>query len=721
VDGSDFRRLTDPASVAVVGASNMSGSYGWRVLHILQEYGRDRRVYAVNPGHVGAKIQGLSAYASLRDLPEVPECTLVIAPPTQVGGVLADLGAIGARAGIVLSAPHGAGHSAARKFDQEVADIARQYGLYLIGPNSMGLISPATGYAATFGSGMLGRSTDQNPAPAGGIAMISQSGAAISYLLEEHRGRGIGYSHLISTGNETVVSFNDILECLSEDDATHTIVLFVEAVGDGLRMRRAITSARLAGQGVVMMKIGNSDEGRAAAESHSGRLGGRAAGYEALAADLGVIYVESYQHLFDTFRVLHAFPPRADRRIWSARRRAAVITTSGGAAVVAIDELRRQGWTVPVLSETARLQLDETLGGDNHDNPLDLLGLWRDEWRLAETLRILSRSGDVDAVVVALGGGGPAAPEVCRLAAEVAVNETRIPVIFAGLGMRADAQRALEAAGAAFVPDITRAVTGLNDRMRCAGAATVGSLPGAPEFPAETVEVRQKAHTGAVMPSGEVLRQLEEWGVSCAPFRVVTMDEQSETAVRAASEVGYPVALKLEHPALLHKSDGGGVIVDLRTPQEVVDARRVLASVASNLGLQDPRLVIQRMVRGVEVLVGVRTDESFGHVLVVGLGGTLTELVNEVRLTLLPTSLPRIRELVMENERLATLLRGYRGAEPADIESLIAEIHKITEWIARQGARLDEFDVNPIIVTPGDAFVVDARAVYLGLGEHYEV
>jgi hypothetical protein len=161
--------------------------------------------------------------------------------------------------------------------------------------------------------------------------------------------------------------------------------------------------------------------------------------------------------------------------------------------------------------------------------------------------------------------------------------------------------------------------------------------------------------------------------------------------------------------------------VDLRTPQEVVDARRVLASVASNLGLQDPRLVIQRMVRGVEVLVGVRTDESFGHVLVVGLGGTLTELVNEVRLTLLPTSLPRIRELVMENERLATLLRGYRGAEPADIESLIAEIHKITEWIARQGARLDEFDVNPIIVTPGDAFVVDARAVYLGLGEHYEV
>lgn len=709
----DFELLTNPASVAVVGASNAPGSYGWRVFKILQDYGRDLRTYAVNPRHAGTSIQGVTALSSLRDLPEAPDCTLVVTPPPTVPGVLADMATVGGRAGVVLSAPHGSGLDSSRKFDEEVAGLADQHNLRLIGPNSMGLISPATGFAGTFGSGMLTNTGDEDPAPPGGIAMLSQSGAAISYLLEEHRGRGIGYSHLISTGNEAVVGFTDLLECLVQDPATHTIVLFIEAIKDGRRLRRAIETARRTGKAVVMMRIGTTDAGRAAAQSHSGRLAGTTGPYTALADDLDVIQVHSYQHLFDTFRILHAFPPTDERVGWSGGRRAAIITTSGGAAVAAIDELQQYGWTVPALSEDLRRRLDQALGEQGHDNPLDLLGLWRDDWRMAETLRILGGSGELDAVIAALGGGGPLASEVCRLAAEAATSdEVPIPVVFASLGLRRDAQHTLERSGAAIVPDLTRAVTGLEDRLRSAGVPPARVAAGGHERTHATGADDGGRDSEGDVPSGEVMRRLHERGVRCAPFRTVALAEDASALQEAAMDLGYPVALKIEHPGLLHKSDVGGVVVDVRTADEVADAHRRLLAVISGAGLGDAQVVVQRMVRGVEVIVGAQFDESFGHLLVVGLGGTLAELVDDVRLALLPVSKERIGRLVLGHERLAVLLAGHRGERTVDTESLIAEICKIAAWIGEEGSRLLEFDVNPLTATPDGAFVVDARAVY---------
>lgn len=708
MEKDDFRRLTDPRTVAVVGASNNVGSYGWRILNILRSFGKGttRTIFVVNPAHAGKDIQGFTAYGSLLDLPEAPDCTLVIVPPPAVPQTLADMRAIGGRAGIVLTAPHGADPEVARKFDAGVAAAAAEHDLVLIGPNSMGLISAATGFAGTFGSGMLSTAEDEDPAPAGRVAMISQSGAAISYLIEEHRGRNVGYSHLISTGNETVVGFNDLLDQLVEDAQTDAIVLFIEALSEGRRTRVSLEKARGLGKTVVAMKIGNSDAGRIAAQSHSGRLAGGRAPYDALANDTGVVLVDGYQELFDAIRGLSAIPKQLRTR--PCRRRAAIITSSGGAAVVGIDELGARGWTVPSLSAEVRADLDAALGRVGHDNPFDLLDLWRDDWRLSTTLKILAASGELDAVIVALGGGGPNAAKVVQLAADTA-RDLDMVVMFAGIGLRSEAQAALDRSGAPFFPDLRRAVTVLASLLT--GPQPVEDPPNAAHVPAPA-----EGPATEPVPAGEVLRQLQAAGVTCAPSQMVPLDAAPDTLVAAATQLGFPVALKLEHRNLLHKSDVGGVMIDLRNPSELLAAQGEMAKVASKAGLDTPGLLVQKMIRGIEVLVGVQRDPSFGHMLVIGLGGTLTELLGDVRLTFLPTNSARIAALIAGHERLAALLAGHRGGAAASIESLITQIEGIAAWAQAQGDTLIEFDANPLTVTASGAYVIDARAVCLADG-----
>jgi acetyltransferase len=702
MDQNDFRLLTNPRTVAVVGASNTVGSYGWRILNILRRYGRgmERTIFVVNPAHKGKDIQGFTAFGSLLDLPEAPDCTLVIVPPPAVPQTLAEMRKAGGRVGVVLTAPHGADPAVARLFDEEIAKAAKAHNLVLVGPNSMGVISPANGFAGTFGSGMLSTDEDEDPAPAGRVAMISQSGAAISYLIEEHRGHQVGYSHLISTGNEAVIGFNDYLDCLVEDEQTDSIVLFIEALKDGRRTRKSLARARELGKTVAAMKIGNTDAGRVAAQSHSGRLAGGRAPYEALANDLGLVIVDGYHELFDVIRGLSSIARAV--RVRPARKRAAIITSSGGAAVVGIDELAAYGWSVPSLSAATRAKLDAALGREGHDNPFDLLDLWRDDWRLSTTLKILSESGELDAVIVALGGGGPNAAQVVQLAADTA-RGLDLAVVFAGIGLRREAQTALDKAGAAFVPDLRRAVRMLTSLLT-GPAAIVTAEPHRHNVPAPPPEAHEP------VPAGELIAQLAKAGVACAPFRLIPIDVSDSALQQTAEAIGYPVAMKLEHKQLLHKSDVGAVEIDLRNADELLAARQRLAVVAKGAGLKSAELFVQKMVRGVEVLVGIQLDPAFGHMLVVGLGGTLTEVLADVRVTLLPTDRRRIAALIARHTRLATLLAGHRG-KTANGDALVDQIEKIARWAGEQGDGLVEFDANPLTVTADSAYVVDARAV----------
>jgi acetyl coenzyme A synthetase (ADP forming)-like protein len=680
-------RMLEAQTVAIVGASRNPANVGHQVMvNLLDSF--EGIVYPVNPNATG--VAGVRAYPSLADLPDPVDLAVIAVPSAIVLDTVRQCAAAGIKSVVVLTAGFGELGAEGAAVEHELRTIARGSGLRLVGPNCVGIVNAATGLNATF--------SPWAPSP-GSVAMQSQSGALGIALLERSRRAGLGVSSFVSVGNKADVSGNDLLQYWEDDPATRVILLYLESFGNPrkfARLARRVSRRKP----IVAVKAGRTEAGARAASSHTAAMASTDVAVDALFRQSGVVRVETVDELFDTARLL-------DRQPLPVGRRVAIVGNSGGPGVLAAD-----------ASSGARLQLAElaadtqativAAAGPNAaaTNPVDLVASATPAIFETAVAAALADEG-VDAVVTICTATFAAPPDqVAEAVGRAAATATK-PIVSCYLAWP-EMPPILAADVPAFaVPEpaviaLGRAADYADWRRRDPGAV--------PDLKGVDVEGSRRliADVLAGDPKGrwldpeEVDRLLGGYGVPLVASRLASSVEDT---VATADEVGYPVALKASAPTIIHKSDVGGVRLDLRSADEV---RVAATDMWERLGEELAGIVVQPMVAaGTELIVGVTHDRLFGPLVMVGLGGTATELLGDRALRILPVTDRDAAELV-RSLRGSPLLFGYRGRPPADVDALEDVILRVAQ-LAADHAAVSEVDFNPVIASPHGATVVDAR------------
>lgn len=696
---ASLRPLLEPGSIAIVGASPRPGSFGGNVLANLVHHYRGG-ILPINPNY--QQVSGLPCYPGLRDLPHRPDCVGIAVPAPQVEGVLRDAAAAGIPGAIVFSsgfAEIGTAEGAAMQ--ARLTALAAETGLRIMGPNCTGIVATRSGAACN-----ILPSVKHLPLVPGGIALVGQSGA-LGYVVFQAMHRGVGFSRLISTGNSCDVDIADLIAFLVEDEQTTAIACLFESVPSGPRLLAALEKAFRAGKPVIACKIGVTQAGGRAAMSHSGMLAGDAATYDAVFERTGVIQVDAFEGLLETA----VFFSRA------GRPRAAgvgILSGSGGSVVMAADKAEKHGIPMPQPTAPTVAALRERLPGFAAiANPADITAeSIRDEAMYAECVeRFANDEGFASVAVLMPSAHGPAAITRAEGMSALAARLDR-PLALVWMN------EWYEGIGSA-VYDASTSLSVFRSLDRCMNAYRLwfhhdrlrqvleARAPCAPDPAAPDARRLLAAHPpGASLTERESKALLALYGVPVVSDRLCA---SAEEAAAAAREIGFPVVAKVEAAAVQHKSDIGGVKLNLRDEAAVRAAHDAIRAATAH----EPSVTgvtIQRMVPpGVEMLVGARRDPQFGPLVVFGFGGTLVEVMGDVAVRLAPVSPAEVR-LALEGLRMRRVLDGVRGNPPCDIDGFCAVVARVSQLIA-DVAEIAEIDVNPVILGPKGGIAVDALVV----------
>lgn len=688
--------LFDPASVAVIGASQRTGSVGATVWRNLNADGFQGRRFAVNPKHTS--FDGVPVYPRVAALPEVPELAVVCTPPAAVPGVIAELGAAGTRAAVVLTA----GLDKAQR--QAMLDAARPHVLRILGPNCIGMLVPHRGLNASFAH------VDALP---GELAFVTQSGALMTAMLDWARSRRIGFSHLVSLGEHADVDFGDMLDFLGSDPKTRAILLYIESIE---APRKFMSAARAAARNkpVIVVKSGRSAQGQRAAASHTGALAGSDIVYDAAIARAGMLRVDTMQQLFLAAETLARF--RANRG-----EKLVILTNGGGAGVMAADCAAHSGVELAELSAETIARLDAQMPANwSRGNPVDIIGD-APAPRYVQALEAINADPEAGAVLFIHAPTAivPSA-EIARALLPLAGQDPpRVLGCWLGGASVEEARNIFREAGIAGFETPEEAVRAF--AMLVTYRRNQAQLiEAAPARPAEALEPDIKsvrALVQRVLGSGrEMLDELEAKTVLAAygiPVVATTrVRPDPAVAAEAAVTMGFPVALKILSPDISHKSDVGGVVLGLEGPEQV---RAAGADMLARVRAQRPTariegFTVQAMVRRAaaqELIVGASVDSVFGPVILFGQGGTAVEVLADRAVALPPLNEPLARALVART-RVAKLLRGFRDTPPADE----AAVHRVLIAVSQLLAdipQIAELDINPLIVDAKGAVALDAR------------
>jgi acetate---CoA ligase (ADP-forming) len=671
--------LFAPARVAVLGVSRNPAKLGHRLLQNVLTGGFGGVVIPVNPS--GEPILDLPTVRSVEALPDGVDLALVSLPASAVPEAVKALAGRGVKAAVILSSGFGEvdDHGVATQVD--LLATARAAGLRLVGPNCMGVYSAPVGLNGTYFWDL--------PRRAGAISVVSQSGAYGGLIFRHLGGRGLGMARFVSIGNQVDVEIAEVLDWLVDDPATGLIACFVEALRDGPRFLAA--AARAAGRKpIVMLKGGRSDAGRRAAGSHTGSLAGSWEVYRAACAGTGVVLAEETEEFFDAIETLVAIPSARP-----ASRGVAVVTVSGGPSVVAADTAERAGLEVPALGAATRETLRALLPSFAAvGNPVDLTpqvaparigaavrGVF-DEPSVAGVIAVnvgLDIPEFADGVVAATRATGKPAVAFVADAPEVAAR--------------------LRAGGVPVLPSPERAVRAWRALWQARTPAARVSTP-APTLAPELHRALQT--TRGALPYALARALLESCGVGFCREAIVG---GPDAAVAAAERIGYPVVVKADVDGLTHKTEAGGVVLDLRGTTAV---RAACAMLRARTGAT--RFVVQERVRpGVELLLGARRDEVFGPLVVLGTGGVLTEVLRDVSVRVVPLGEGDAESMLDEGAR-PRLLAGPRGRSPVDRSTLVRLVHAVAGLVVAE-PRIREIDVNPLIADGASVVAVDALVV----------
>jgi len=693
----DLDRLLNPGSIAVVGASQDPNSLGTRTLQTLIDNGYAGALYPVHPRYT--EVAGLTAYPSVREIPGGADIAVVAVAAPRVAAVVEDCGAAGIAYAVVLTSGFGEVGGDGPRLQQELVEVAARSGVHLTGPNSLGFLNRTHDVAAGFGVGMEGRSRPEK----GGLGIVSQSGGMGLSLLNRATLSGLGVSTFVSTGNEADLTLVDFIEELLEDPETKVIAAYAETIRGADRLLQAGRRAAELGKPIVIAKIGGSEAGRRAVQSHTGSLAGADAVYEQAFREAGIIRVDDIEDLFDlsTF-LLRGRIPQGDR--------VAVVTQSGGGGAWLADAIEQQGMTLAAASEGLQAELASFVPDFGSVlNPVDLTASGISTEAFASVIKTLSDSGEYDAIVVLMPLLDVSEEAIAGLAAV-----TPLPVLGFSHWLPTPALR--PRLGALEIPYVTspqRAGRVLAAASRL-GAAWRRGLAGSEAAAqaagvADLTVVTTSAAGVDVGDDAAAFALLEHAGLPVAAWRRASSREE---AVEAAAQIGLPVAMKLSVGGLLHKSDVGGVRVGLGDEAAVGDAWDDLATAAEALGAP-PRVLVQAMVPpGLEVIVGAKLDPAFGPVVMVGAGGIYAELLRDVSIRLAPVSAAEAAAM-LDELGLAALLHGARGREPADVAALAEIVSRLSAAATAWQGEVAEIDLNPVIVLPegNGAVIVDVAIV----------
>ncbi len=687
-------RLLEPKSVAVFGASNRVGSVGATVWRNLRAGTFAGPIHGVNPKH--ASLDGVPVYAGAVDLPQPPDVAVLCTPAATVPGLIDELGRRGTRAAIVMTA----GLDAAQK--QAMLDAARPHLLRVLGPNCIGLLTPRLGLNASFAH------TDALP---GEIAFVSQSGALVTAVLDWAKSRRIGFSHMVSLGERADVDFGDMLDYLASDGRTRSILLYIESIE---APRKFMSAARAAARNkpVVVVKAGRAGKGLLAAASHTGALAGSDVVFDAAIRRAGMLRVDTLQDLFIAAETLARFRGSQDNGL-------TLMTNGGGAGVMAADAAALAGVPLLDLSPDVRAALDAALPPTwSQANPVDIIGDAPVE-RYTRTLQTLL---DDRASGTVLFLHAPTAivrsDDIARACAPIVRSAAgRMMACWLGDAAVAEARRIFADTGVAEYAtpeEAVRAWAMLATYRR--NQALLTEAPTASETAPPDVAAARAPITAALAAGREMLDEAEAKAVLQAygipVVRTLVVGPSADAAAGAARECGYPVALKILSPDISHKSDVGGVHLNLGRE----DGLRLAADqMLARMREQRPQahiagFTVQSMVRrpyAQELIVGASVDPTFGPVILFGQGGTAVEVLADRAIALPPLNRVLARELISRT-RVAKLLAGYRDHPPAQLDAICDVLVTLSCMLADL-PELVELDINPLWADENGVIALDAR------------
>lgn len=693
--------LLKPASIALIGASDRPQSLGATILRNLLAAGFAGPVYPVNSAH--SKVAGLRAYSRVADLPTVPDLAVICTPPETIPELISALGAFGTRTAVVLTAGLGAASkSTGGTLMQAMLDAAKPYLLRVLGPNCVGLIVPGIGLNASF--------AHINALP-GKVAFITQSGALLTGVLDWAHSRGIGFSGLVSVGERSDVDFGDLIDYYGSDSDTRAILLYIESIKTP---RKFMSAARAAARNkpVIVVKSGRAPDGARAASSHSGALAGADDVFDAAIRRAGMLRVDTLAELFDAVQTLsHRHTVNGDRL--------AIMTNGGGAGVLAADWNALRGGRLAELSPQTIERLNDHLPKIwSHGNPVDIIGDAPIE-RYVVTLKELIAEPAADAVLFMHAPTAivPSA-EIAAACAPIAKEANRMVLgCWLGDASVAAAREIFHQADIANYntpEDAVRAFHQLVSYRRNQEQLMQTPASIAEDFAPDADKVRALvasvlADGRALLTEAEAKQVLQAYQIPVVETVVASTDQQ---VLAAANTLGFPVVLKILSPDITHKTDVGGVALNIEDADELQASVKSMRQRVSRLRplARIAGFTVQPMIhrpQAQEVVVGVATDPLFGPVILFGQGGTAIEVIGDRAIALPPLNQALAKSLVAST-KVAKLLAGFRDRKPADLAALYLTLVKVSQLIVDIG-ELAELDINPLLIDDQGLIALDAR------------
>ena len=683
--------------VAVLGASTNPKKLSYGILENLLTNGYQGDVYPVNPN--AASILGKKAYASIADVPDPVELAVVVLPVTVIMETMREIGERGIKSVVIITGgfkelgPEGA------EIEKSVKNLAENYGMRVVGPNCVGTIDVRTGLNSTFIKGVP---------PAGPIAFISQSGAICGGVIDLIINSKIGFSHFASLGNEMDVTETDMLEYFAEDENVKVIAMYVEGIQDGPRFMRIAREVSRK-KPIVFLKAGKNDAGAKAVSSHTGSLAGSYAAYQSALKQSGVIEVSTINELFNLAWALGSQPLPKGKKV-------AITTNAGGAAALAADSLDFNGFELAKIKPEIQTRLREKLNPSAQvSNPVDMLGSVSPDdylWSLGN----LDMDEGVDILLPIL------VPQslvdtagVARSWVEVG-KQTKKTLLTCLMGERSteESERILNLNNVPVYPFPDQAgpvLKGMWEYKQLLEKQLFVEVSYAAPDSSKINDASTAIGDRKVIGEYESRLLLDAYGIPNVPGGLAKTAEEAEFI---AEQVGYPIVLKIVAEGLIHKSDAGGIILNLQNSKEL---RIAYNQLIERIKTNEPSaeiigVMVEKMAnKGVEVIVGMRRDVTFGPLMMFGMGGTMVELVKDIQFRVAPLSNDDIRSMVAET-MAGKLLNGYRGAPVADFESLYGVIAQLSH-LAMAQPEIQEIEINPLIVYPAGEGVIaiDSRMI----------
>jgi acetyltransferase len=695
--------LFSPQTVAVIGATDRPGTVGRTVLHNLLDPAFRGRVYPVNPQRT--EVLGVKAFKSIREVPAKVDLVVLATPAVTIPGLIGECIEMKAKSAVVISAGFKERGAAGAALEQQIQAQLKRSSMRLIGPNCLGVMNPIIGMNATFAKG----------APkVGNVAFLSQSGALLTAILDWSHKEEVGFSAIVSTGSMLDVGWGDLIYHLGDDPHTKSILLYMESVGDARSFLSAAREVALS-KPIIVIKAGRSEAASKAAASHTGALTGSDEVLDAAFRRCGVLRVQNIADLFYMAEVLGKQPRPKGSRL-------TILTNAGGPGVLATDALVADGGELSKLSETTLQNLDEFLPTHwSHGNPVDVLGD-ADSERYAKAIELSAKDPNSDGLLVILAPQGMTNPSEIAERLKLYATSSGKPLLASWMGGTsvAEGEAILNNAGIPTFPFPDTAARAFTYMWRY--SENLRSLYETPSL-AEGPELDSASRTGVdqiiagARESGRFLLNeveskaiLSHYGIPTVETRIARSEIE---AVQQASQIGFPVVLKLFSATITHKTDVGGVQLNLQDDAAVRQAYQSIQSSVAEKARADQfsGVTVQPMVNldGYELILGCSVDPQFGPVLLFGSGGQLVEVYKDRALALPPLN-TTLAQRLMEQTQIFKALKGVRGRKPVDLVALAGLLVRFSQLVVDQSS-IAEIDINPLIASPERLLALDARIV----------